>query len=242
MMKNVLTFSFLVVMGLPLTARANLLEGVLTFTGTANVSFGSAAFVDPANSFTTNPAGGQQGGFVALASTNGSIMNITDPPDATGPLDIPNFITFAADPDISITLTYLYAGYEGAAECSTDPSLAVVGQVCTPDFPAQSPFNLENTPTGSTASIIVLGTEIDSSTNDTIPIQGTFTTPFSDESFQQILAIVGDAPPPIGGSITTSFSAEFNTLSATPEPGTLIQLMLGAVGIGLVYRKKFAQA
>jgi hypothetical protein len=241
MKKNIFVLSLLGVMSIPLTASASLITGVLNFTGAANISLGSIAFVD--NEFgITSPGFTQQGGFVPLAGTAGVIQNITDPPDATGPVNVPDFITFD-DPlysNISITLTYVFPGIDGAAGCFDTPPAA--NQECTPNLPDQSPVNLENlSATSSSATLEVLGLEEDSLTNTSIPIAGTFTAPFSSMNFQQILADVYG-----GGTITTSFSAEFNTndVPSVPEPGTLLQLMIGAgvAGIGLVYRKRFAKA
>jgi hypothetical protein len=211
----------------PSGASASLITGILNATGTAEISSGSISFVSSMGStlFINNPAAGQGGGFTALAGTTGNIMNITDPPDATGPLNVPNFVTFASAPNITFTLTFLSPGIDGAAGCSAAPPAA--GQRCTPDMPAQSPFNLQNTSAStSTASFNIQGTEVDSITGDTIQITGTFTTPFTTQNFQHILATVEG-----GGTVVTAFSAQFATV---PEPGTWIELMigLGSVGIG----------
>jgi hypothetical protein len=239
MMKKFLVLGFVAIVSLPLAARADLLTGELNFTGSATISFGSIAF-DDGNVFNINPADTQEGTFASLGSTDGLIDNIANPPDATGPLDVPDFITFAAAPNLSITLTYLLPGIDGAAGCADSPPAA--GQQCTPDTPAQSPFNLENTSaTSSTASFNILGIEVDSLTGDTIPITGAFTTPFTSMNFQQLLAEV--LTP--GGSITTSFSGEIATVATVvaPEPSALIELLTGifALGICLGYRRKSAR-
>ena len=226
---------------LPLTMNANLITGVLNFTGAANITEGTVGFDGHVFSITPG-ANTQVGGFVALAGTAGTIIDLSNPPDATGvALDVPDFITFNSAPNISITLTFLFPGIEGAAGCSLDPSTAAAGQVCTPDVPDQSPVNLVNTSTSSAfASIGVAGIEVDSSTNTSIPIVGTFSTPFSNENFQEILDTIFS-----GGTVTTSFSAQFSTVTATPEPGTssLLLIGIGVAGIGLlVYRKRLARA
>jgi hypothetical protein len=224
---------------LPLAARASLLTGELNFTGSATISFGSIAF-DDGNVFNINPADTQMGTFATLGGSTGSIKNITNPPDATGPLDVPLFITFAAAPNITITLTDLLPGIEGAAGCADTPPAA--GQVCTPNTPDESPFNLENTSaTSSTASFNILGIETDSLTGDTIAITGAFSQPFTNMNFQQLLAAVDGAPPPVGGSITTSFSGEIATVA--PEPAAFIQLLIGisALGIYVGRKKHFAK-
>jgi len=237
MTKKGVALSFVALVSLAVAMSASPITGVLNFTGAAEISFGSIAF--EGNSFDINsPAATQQGGFTALAGTTGTIQNITNPPDATGPLDVADFITFGAAPDISITLTFLNPGIDGAAGCSD--SHAAAGQICSPNIPAPSPFNLQNTSsTSSTASFVVRGIEVDSSTGDTVPITGVFTTQFSNENYQELLATVAS-----GGTITTSFSAEFSTSSPVPEPSTLIELITGfaAIGITLICRKKFQKS
>lgn len=225
MTKTILALGFVAVLSVPVAARASLLTGALNFTGSATISSGSIAFDDD-NVFNINPAATQIGSFAVLGGTSGSIENITE---ATGVLDVPDFITFAAAPNLSITLTYLLPGIDGAAGCTDSPAAA--GQVCTPDTPAQSPLNLQNTfSTSSTASFAILGIEVDSLTGDTIPITGEFTMPFADQNFQELLeTIYGDS-----GTGTTSFSAQIATVPGTtgtvPEPGNLI-LMLAGIGV-----------
>jgi hypothetical protein len=227
MTKKISVLGFIAIAILPLAARAELITGELNFTGSATISFGSIAF-DDGNVFNINPADTQQGGFMTLGGTAGSIENITNPPDATGPLGVPGFITFAAAPNISITLTYLSPGIDGAAGCADTPPAA--GQACTPNIPDQSPFNLQNTSaTSSTGSFDILGIEVDSLTGDTIPVTGAFTTPFTSMNFQQLLAEVSSP----GGSITTSFSGEIATAAAVPEPTTFIGLLMGIGALGI---------
>jgi hypothetical protein len=245
MMKSVLALGFMAIVSLPLAARASVITGVLNFTGSVTISFGKIAF-DNGNVFNINPANTQQGGFMALGGTAGMIDNIMNPPDATGVLlDVPDFITFAAAPNISITLTELLPGIDGPAGCADTPPAA--DQLCTPNTPAQSPFNLENTSaTSSTASFNILGIEVDSLTGNTIPITGAFSQPFTDTGcpvlepcpFQTLLADVAAGIP-----ITTSFSGQIATVG-TPEPSAFTELFIGmgiiALGICLRYRKKSA--
>jgi len=225
---SIVAFALLAMLGVPLGASANTITGVLNVTGTVEISDGSIAFAG--NEFSINsPASSQQGGFAALAGTTGTIDNITNPPDATGPLDVPDFITFAAAPNITITLSYLEPGVDGAAGCSSVPAAA--GQICTPDVPAQSPLDLTNlSGTSSVASFAILGTELDSITGDSVPISGVFTIPLSSESFQGLLSTIGG-----GGTVTSSFAAQFTTDTSSPppvpEPGTLSMLVIGMMGL-----------
>jgi hypothetical protein len=233
-MKSVLVLGALAALSLPLGARASLITGVLNTTGTASISLGNIAFLD--NLLTINsPAAAQQGGFMALAGTSGTIMNINNATVTPGvPVAIMDFVTFAAAPNISFELTLLLPGIDGAAGCAATPPAA--GQVCTPNVPAQSPFNLQNTSAStSSASFDILGVEIDSTTGQKIGVTGTFTTPFTTQNFQQILATVV-----AGGTVTTAFSAQFAT---APEPGTWIELMVGLclVGISAANRKRLTK-
>jgi hypothetical protein len=238
MTKSALALGFVAVLSVPLAARADLLTGALNFTGSASISSGSIAF-DDGNVFNINPATTQIGSFAVLGGTDGSIQNITNPPDATGPLDVPDFITFSAAPNITITLTYLLPGIDGAAGCTDTPPAA--GQLCTPDLPDQSPLNLQNTSsTSSTASFNILGIEVDSLTGDTIPITGEFNLPFAAQSFQELLATTGG-----GGTVTTSFSAQVATVDSgttgtVPEPANVSYLLVGLAALIFVARRKSA--
>jgi hypothetical protein len=232
MMQKSLIVSLMAMASVPFVAEANLITGVLNVTGTVHISLDDIAFEN--NSFSiTAPADTQQGGFTALEGTSGSIDNLANPPDAAGALDVPLFITFNAATNISITLTYLFPGIDGASGCSD--LVPATGQECTPDLPTQSPYNLQNTsPTTSTASFSLLGVEVDSSTGDTIPITGTFSEPFAASTFQQL-----DAAVEGGDTVTTPFSAEFETISTSPESSTWLELVmgLGAIGISRMVRR-----
>lgn len=237
--RDILRWSFMAALcATTFSAKADTIIGVLNTTGTATISLGSIAFLGGITTINA-PGSAQQGGFVALAGTTAAIQDITNPPDAVGtpgidaPLNVVNFMTFTTAPNISFTLTYLLSGINGSAGCALP--IAAAGQLCTPDVPNQSPYNLQNTSsTSSTASFRILGTEVDSLTGNTANVVGTFTTPFSDKTFQDILATIAG-----GGSITTSFSAQFAvTAVQTPEPGALQELMAGLflIGLGLRHR------
>src|ERR1700722_13298514 len=142
MTKSVLTLSILALVSIPMTGRASLITGVLNITGTVDISLGSISFVNGA--FNVNaPAAAQQGGFTTLAGTTGAIENITTPPDDTGiTLNQTDFMTFAAAPNITFTLTFLFPGIDGPAGCTAP--IPATGQIGTPNAPAQSPYNLQN--------------------------------------------------------------------------------------------------
>ena len=224
----------------PGRSNASLLIGTLNTTGVVNVSLAKIVFGAPTGTngplfVNADPAPGvpaQTGGWESIEGTQAVIQNFNEAVEPVGvPLNIPNFITFAAAPNISITLTLLIPGIDGAAGCSAAPPMA--GQVCTPNVPAQSPYNLQNTSaTSSTASLRILGTEVDSSTGMTTPVTGTFSQPISDMNYQQILATVNG-----GGTFTTTFAAQFTTV---PEPANFIPIASGMLllGIGTLARRR----
>jgi hypothetical protein len=233
MTKRIATINLLAFMIISVTAKADVITGTLNITGTANLSTGSIAF-GAGHAFSINaPASAQGGGFAALEGTTGTIADITNPPDATGALNVPDFMTFAAAPNISITLTFLDPGIDGVSGCPSSPPAA--GQVCTPDVPAQSPFDFQNTSASTaTATFNISGLEADSLTGDTVAIDGVFTMPLN-ESFQQLVATMGS-----GGTVTTSYSASLATESSppppppVPEPSTWTFIAIGAAGIFLL--------
>jgi hypothetical protein len=241
MTKSILTLSLLALVGTPFAAQASFITGVLNITGTANISLGAVSFVG--NDFLINsPASSQQGGFMALNGTTGTIDNMTNPPEVTTPPGsfppVLDFMTFALAPNITFTFTDLRAGIDGAAGCSNP--IPATNQLCTPNLPDQSPFNLQNTSTStSTASFTIDGLEADSlNPGHFVAVVGTFTTPFTTMNFQQLLSDVE-----AGETITTPFSAQF-AVTGTPEPSSLLELMvgIGLVGLSLVYRKKLKRA
>jgi hypothetical protein len=222
--KRFATFSLLALMCFPVAARAALLNGTVNVVSTIDISLGTIDF--QGNAFTMN---GGTGGFTALDGTTGTIGNITDPPDTPGsPLDVTNFMTFLVVPNISITLTLVEAGIDGAAGCAAPPAAA--GQVCTP---LQTPFNFQNTSDASSAlSFSLTGLEVDSLTSTTTPITGFFTTQFPTMNFQQLLAAINS-----GGTVTNTISGQFSTVdSSVPEPNTWSAIAIGAAAIGLRYR------
>lgn len=231
MAKSSFMLGLIAVISMPLAVRANLITGVLNTTGTVNISAGSIAF-----SSVSVDSAGQVGDFVALGGTAAALQTLT--PYTAGLLPIPDvdFMTFAAAPNISFTLTFINEGIDGTAGCSAITPAS--GQICTPStLLSPSPFNLENTSSdSSTLSFSVLGIEVDSITNDTTPVTGVFKATFPSLSFQDFLTVLA-----AGGTVTNTFTAQFSTpSSAIPEPSSLTQLMIGlsTVGIGLTYRKK----
>ena len=228
-------------LALPAVSQASLLIGTLGFGGTVAISTAKIDFVSPpstpgagtlANPGTgtvsiNSPASAQKGDFMALAGTTATIENIENSFAPVGPsIAEMNFITFTAAPNISFELTRVVPGVDSPAPCGMPP---MVPQSCTPNVPNQSPFNLDNTSFGSTASFSVSGIEIDSLTMTTTTFTGTFQATFNGQTYQSLLNTVNT-----GGTVTTPFSATFTTTptSSTPEPGTIVQILSGACWVG----------
>jgi hypothetical protein len=235
MTKSVLTLGVVAILCAPLAAKADVITGVLNTSGTVDISTGSISFLGN-ELVITSPASAQQGGFSTLAGSTGTIQNLAS---TAGAENVPDFITFALDPNISITLTSLFAGIDGSAGCSASPPAA--GQVCTP---TGSSLDLQNTgSTSSTLSFNVAGVEHDSVTGDSVAINGEFSIALASENYQQVLSTIAG-----GGTASSTFAGQFATSgpiiqgSPVPEPSTLFLLMIGIAGIAVVRSKSSRSA
>jgi hypothetical protein len=219
--------------GVSFQARAD----TLNITGSFNISPTGVDFLPVGagtGTFTVDPFT-QTGVFVPLAGTIGSASDFTF---ATAPINQPillaNFLTFAANPLLRLDLTFINLGVFGQANCFAAPA---AGQSCSPSFPALvtpanpagvSPFNLSNiTSTSSTLSFAVAGNLVNTVTGESTPFTGTFSTQFTGQNYQQILATWA-----AGGFATATYSGNFVTGSnPIPEPGTMLLLSSGLIGI-----------
>jgi len=158
------------------------------------------------------------GSFNSLASTTTTVHDLDasdEPVGTTTGIDLPltNFITFTAEPDWNITMTELLPGDN--APCTAT--------ACTP---ANSPFNLINESGGQVlVGFSFLGTETDGS-GDVSNVAGTFSTTFSNTTYQQILADLN-----AGDAIVSSATATIGVtpVTAAPEPASIYMLLLGTV-------------
>lgn len=239
---------------MPAIAPAAPIDGTLNIVGNAQVAATTLTFLCDVLSAQPCPAdygafiitgeAAQSGAFDPLAGSNGYIRNlnaIAQPVNEGFMLN--NFITFQLEPDIALDLTFIHAGVGG-------PCPPTGFEVCTPMVPllvspanplGLSPFNLANTPTGSTASFSVSGQTRQVSTGDTLPFNGTFSAQFTntpgmnDASVASILTQFQQA-----GQITTSYSATFVT--AIPEPATTSMLLGGLLILaGSAFRRRFSK-
>jgi hypothetical protein len=140
-------------------------------------------------------------------------------------LPLTTFITFATRP-WSFTLTEILAGNDGSAGC-TDPN----GIHCTP---TGTPFNLDNKP-GNQVSVgfSFLGTANDG-IGDISQVAGTFSTTFSNTTYQQILQDLN-----LGESIVSGATATIG-VTTVPEPKSFLLVLLGSglLAISVIYRRR----
>ena len=101
-------------------------------------------------------------------------------------------------------------------------------QVLPGQFAPGSPFTLTQTDTGVTATFNVLGFVLDTSTNVETPYSGIFSATFSGVTIAELTQTL---------PVTTPFSATFS-LTATPEPASMLLMGIGLLGAGIVARKK----
>jgi hypothetical protein len=222
-MKSLTVVALLTVAALcvaPVTSHAAIILGTLNIDGAVRVDLDDIDFLPIATgtgTFSVSAAGTLTGSFVPLALTSGTSIDLNSAVHPVGvALSLPNFMVFASAPGLHFDTAFINPGVFSSAACGLP---AAPGQVCTP-FPT-SPFNLSNTSSGSTASFAMSGTVSDGSASPASNFTGIFTTQFSGQSYQDVLAII------LGGaSVTNSYSANF--VVAIPEPGT-VSLALGGI-------------
>jgi hypothetical protein len=204
---------------------------ILSTTGSVEISTGSIAFY-PLGGATGDYSVGppDTGIFSGLVGTSGTITNLNSAAEPINTLvNIPDFMTFAGAPNLSLTLTELVGGT--FATCAIPPPPPAAGQSCTP---AGTPYNLTNlTPTSSSAAFTIDGFVVDTN-NPTVNTAffGIFTTQFANENFQQVINALET-----GGVVDATYSAQFITtpVTGTPEPGTMFSFLAGGLillGIG----------
>jgi hypothetical protein len=159
-------------------------------------------------------------GSFGVAPLTGSTVTVHDLDSSlepvgstTGPgLPLTNFITFTAEPGWNITLTELLPGNQTPCDATS----------CSP---AGSPFNLINQSGNQVlVGFAFLGTETDGLGNVS-NVAGTFSTTFSDTTYQDILADLSK-----GEAIVSSANATIGVtpITATPEPASIYLLLLGS--------------
>jgi hypothetical protein len=170
---------------------------------------GDAGLFDITNASTSS--------FTSVVGTTVTVHDLDanqQPTGATsGPgLPLSSFITFAAQPGWTVTLTQILPGNLGSAGCS-DPG----GTQCTP---SGSPFNLSNE--GGNQVLVgfsFAGTASDGMGN-TSPAAGTFSTTFSNTTYQQMLAdlVSGEA---IVSAANATIAVSVGTPPTSGPPGNI---------------------
>ncbi len=212
------------------------ISGILNTTGSVAVSLTTIDFLPSGTgtgNFGVDPFT-QTGSFTGLAGTSGIIKDLDmamQPPGS--PFFLADFMVFSADPTIRFNLTSLPFGVFTPAGCAGP---AVAGQNCTP---AGSPFNLTNTSSSSSVvSFKTDGTVLNTATSQVSNFDGTFSTQFTNQNLQQLLATIN-----AGGSVTATYSANFvvSPVSGVPEPATITLTLAGLAFViagGLRKRKQ----
>lgn len=206
------------------------------FTGSVSGTppIATSGTVDGSGSGQFDVGAASTGSFSALAGTvvNVHDLSLIQQPVGTfvGPgLPLTNFITFAAQPTWSISLTELLPGSFGTGGCGGAPA---VGQTCTP---TGSPFNLSNL-TGNQVqvSFTFLGNANDGLGNIT-NVSGTFGATFSNTNLQAILAALS-----AGNAVVSTGSGTVFAASGVPEPGSISMMLLGSMLItsSVLYRRR----
>jgi hypothetical protein len=167
---------------------------------------------------------GLSGSFAGLGGQTVTIRPLTNPPNVVDAAGFPAqlFITFDSAPALgSLLINFIYQGVNSSAACGAAPA---VGQTCAL---AGSPFDFQNTPGGgSRAGFVFSGTTPESTW------QGNFTSQFN-VPYQTVL---GQAAT---GSVTNTYSATFD-VTPIPEPGTIVTMWLGGLGLLLLSRYRRA--
>ncbi len=218
-------------------SSATVAATTLTFNCTNGIS--GATCPGPAGTGNFNVTGGT-GDLAGYVGQGGHIKHLDS---TTTPANesflLTDWLTFSneptnpvASPNIALDLQFIYLGSSGQAQCFAAPA---AGQTCTPQIPALvtaanplglSPYNLQNTPVGSTASFSVAGVARNTDTGELSNFFGTFTAPF-DVSYQVVLSQL------VSGSISNAYSGTI-TLTAqppseVPEPETVSMLVAGGL-------------
>jgi hypothetical protein len=220
------------------SASAALITGTVNISGSVTDSGNALDFTPPVGApngaFVVSDLG-NTGDFAVLSGTGGFIHDLNVLTEPVGqPILLSGFMTFTANPNIRMDLTFIEPGVYTATDCFVAPA---AGQNCTPPpgfggTPPTQPnaFNLTNTQTGSFASLSVMGNAVNVATGETDQFTGILSTQFT-VPYQTLLTEIAS-----GMAVSTSYSGTFTT--AVPEPATILLLGCGLIGISLIRRPR----
>ena len=233
---------FLLVPGLFITLSCALpaasITGSFSIDGSVTVSPNSISWTDNssiADMYVVGPPAPTGTWSTMALNSEGTVqpLNLTsEPVGGTYPaFNFPDWMTFPGpgpQSTITITLQYIYQGYEGQAACGASPA---PDQVCTPlaGNGKPGPFNLSNSASGTTSSATFTfeGLAVDSSgTYSPTEVIGQYSANFS-TPYQTVLADLA-----ANGSVTNTYAATWTAVptTTTPEPDTM---QLFGIGFGL---------
>ncbi|MBK7929570.1 MAG: PEP-CTERM sorting domain-containing protein [Bryobacterales bacterium] len=210
------------------TAGAFHLSGGVSLSNTGIAFSQSQIAATAPGAFLVGPFGA--GDFSPLAGTNGHTLDL-----GLLATNVANFLTFAADPGLSITLASLHDGAGSAAICF-DP--ASPGQLCSPNLPGLSRLTFFNSASGAMVVFTMSGELHRLNSPTSTPVRGIYTTQFIGLTYQQLL----DQVYLNGVPVTGQYSASFTTGdSAVPEPATALLLCMGLAVIACSRRHQLSR-
>jgi PEP-CTERM motif len=197
------------------------MSGQITVNGLQTITWNSDVSPFTADMFTLSEGAGIYSG----ENGQNQVETLTNPPEVIGSDFTPtDFINFLIDPtQSSLDINFIYPGTGGSAGCTATPNTSGT-QTCT--IPG-SPFTFTNEQNGdSTATFTFAGITADGLD----AWSGTFSANFL-VPYQTIVASFISNPSNATATDTFAGTLDVN-VSSVPEPGTIMMIGLGLLGIG----------